>query len=124
VESHSARGHVLVVDDDPDLRAALREFLSLEGFQVDVACDGLDALDQLDDSNIAIVCDLDMPRLDGATLLRRLRRSGRDTVVIVLSGRFDLLGLASEFGHVYALAKPVEPERLSRTLREALEGRC
>jgi DNA-binding response OmpR family regulator len=123
VEARREPWHVLVVDDDPDLRESVCEYLTLEGFDVAEAADGLDALDLLDGPH-AIVCDLDMPRLDGPGLVRRLRRSGRSPVVIVLSARFDLLASATELGQVYALAKPFQPDRLADTLREALEGRC
>jgi two-component system response regulator MprA len=115
---------VLVVDDDGDVRDGLRDWLEAEGFDVDVACDGVDALGRADTHSLdAIVCDLDMPRLQGMDVVRRLRRRGSDMVVVLLSGRFDLLANARDLGQVYAMAKPFSPERLVRTLREALEGR-
>jgi CheY-like chemotaxis protein len=113
---------VLVVDDDRDLRELICSYLSGEGFDVREASDGIEALDRLDGPH-AIVCDLDMPRLDGVGLVRRLRRLGKALVVVVLSGRFDLLGSAAELGQVYAIGKPFEPDRLVQTLREALQGR-
>jgi two-component system response regulator MprA len=116
--------HVLVVDDDGDIRDALREWLSGEGFEVEVASDGLEALGIVDVTPLdAIVCDLDMPRLHGIELVRRLRRAGRNVVIVLLSAHFDLLASAHDLGEVYAMAKPCVLERLVRTLREALAGR-
>ncbi len=115
---------ILVVDDDGDVREILRDWLIAEGFEVDVACDGMEALNRADTLAMdAIVCDLDMPRLHGMDLVRRLRRRGANMVVVIVSGRFDLLANARDLGHVYAMAKPFSPEHLVRTLREALEGR-
>ncbi len=116
--------HVLVVDDDGEIRESLRDWLAGEGFDVEVASDGLEALALIDVMPPdAIVCDLDMPRLHGVDLVRHLRRAGRQIVVVLLSGRFDLLASAHDLGEVYAMAKPCPLERLVHTLREALAGR-
>jgi DNA-binding NtrC family response regulator len=115
---------VLVVDDDDDVRDGLSIWLTREGFHVEVASDGLEALGRLANDGIdAIVCDLDMPRLQGMDLLRHVRNTGMDVVVVILSGRFDLLAQAKDIGEVYACAKPCAPERLLHTLQQALEAR-
>ena len=125
MEWHGENLPVLVVDDEADVRDSLSELLANEGFGVAVAEDGVDALaavEQLGPLD-AIVCDLDMPRLDGPSLVRALRRRGHRQVVVILSGRFDLLAATADLGQVYALAKPVNVERLVRVLREAVEKR-
>jgi two-component system response regulator MprA len=117
---------VLVVDDDADVRDALSDLLSGEGFGVELAVDGLDALSVLDHRGgrfDAVVCDLDMPRLDGTGLVRTLRRRGLDAVVLILSARFDLLATTTGLGQVYAMAKPVDVDQLLATLREAIRQR-
>jgi CheY-like chemotaxis protein len=125
VISSIQRPRVLVVDDDADLRDMLAEFLSDEGFGIDLAVDGLDALWMIDQDAYldAVVCDLDMPRLDGGGLLRALRRRRRRLAIVILSARLDLLGTAVDLGQVYALAKPVDGPRLVQTLRQAMEVR-
>jgi two-component system response regulator MprA len=117
---------VLVVDDDADVLAVLGELFAAEGFGVELARDGLDALVRFERGGPfdAIVCDLDMPRLDGTTLVRMLRRRGWRRVVVSLSGRFDLLATTADLGQVYALPKPVDAERLVAVLREAAEIRA
>lgn len=118
--------HVLVVDDELEVRETLGALLEDEGFGVALAQDGVDALqlvDRLSHLDV-IVCDLDMPRLDGTGLVRALRRRGHQQAVVILSGRFDLLACTSGLGQVYALAKPVDIDQLVRTLREAVEKRC
>jgi two-component system response regulator MprA len=117
--------HVLVVDDDVDVRSAVSELLGAEGFEVHVAADGLEALALADRYAPlhAVVCDLSMPRLDGVAVVRILRRRGHDCVVVLLSGHFDLLAEAGGLGQVYALGKPFEADELLSLLHEALKGR-
>ncbi len=79
---------VLVVDDDADMRGVLRS--ALEDYDVIVAADGEGALEVLqsrDDVDL-VVTDLMMPKLDGAELVRRIRR-GSDVPVILLTARAD-----------------------------------
>jgi CheY-like chemotaxis protein len=68
-------GCILVVDDEPDIREVVREFLESLGCKVVLAVDGLDALDCLARGPMPcmILLDLMMPRLDGAVLARQLR---------------------------------------------------
>ncbi|MEU8172734.1 response regulator transcription factor [Microbispora hainanensis] len=73
---------LLVVDDEPALREALRSSLEFEGYAVETAADGLTALDLLDRAGQggrtydAVLLDVMMPRLDGLSACRRLRASG------------------------------------------------
>jgi len=70
---------VLLVEDNDDIRAALAEWLELEGYQVVTAADGIEGLDRLEEGiePRAIVLDLMMPRMDGWTFLERLRADPR-----------------------------------------------
>ena len=82
---------ILVVEDEPDIRQALAEELSDEGYQVDVAVDGHDALDKLSDTHPdLIISDIAMPRMDGLELLQRVRADhpGLDAVPFVLLTAF------------------------------------
>src|SRR5690242_20560893 len=79
---------VLVVDDEPDLRDALRRALTLEGYSVDLAEGGRDALRRLAlEAPDAIVLDVLMPDVDGLEVCRRLRAAGDRTPVLMLTAR-------------------------------------
>ncbi|HRO25883.1 MAG TPA: response regulator transcription factor [Luteimonas sp.] len=80
----------LIVEDDPDIQADLRRALEASGFVVDAASDGNDAWFLGDTEEYdAVVLDLGLPGLDGLSVLRRWRASGRACPVIVLSARGD-----------------------------------
>ncbi len=79
---------ILVVEDEPDLAATLHKALTEEGFAVDVAGDGEDALWQAGSINYdVIVLDLMLPAVDGLTVLARLRAAGSRVPVLVLTAR-------------------------------------
>jgi two-component system response regulator MprA len=79
---------VLVVDDEPAVRAALARALALERYEVEVAVDGRDALERLAASPPdAVVLDVAMPVLDGLEVCRRLRAAGDRTPVLMLTAR-------------------------------------
>jgi DNA-binding response OmpR family regulator len=78
---------VLVAEDDDLFADAVETFLQHAGFTVVVAIDGMAALREATDSRFdALVTDLRMPRLDGATLIRRVRANRPDMPIIVMSG--------------------------------------
>jgi DNA-binding response OmpR family regulator len=80
----------LVVEDDADIRADLSRALQAAGFVVDPADDGEAAWFRGDVEDYdAVVLDLGLPKLDGLSVLRRWRASGRAFPVIVLSARSD-----------------------------------
>ncbi len=80
---------VLVVDDEPAVRDSLRRALQLEGYEVELAGDGLEALERLAsaDGVDALLLDVSMPRLDGLETCRRLRRDGNALPVLMLTAR-------------------------------------
>jgi two-component system response regulator MprA len=79
---------VLVVDDERPVREALARALRFEGYDVDVAADGGEALGRLASSTTdALVLDVLMPELDGLEVCRRLRASGDDTPILLLTAR-------------------------------------
>lgn len=106
---------ILVVDDDPELRALLQRFLAEHGYQVR-SVDGGKAMDgalQRQSADV-VVLDLMMPGEDGLAILRRLRAGGDQVPVIMLTARGDpvdrVLGL--EMGADDYLAKPFLPREL------------
>jgi two-component system response regulator MprA len=79
---------ILVVDDEPAVREALRRALQLEGYDVELAGDGVEALERLAANGVdAVLLDVMMPRLDGLETCRRLRRDGNPLPVLMLTAR-------------------------------------
>ena len=81
---------ILVVDDDPDILSVVKINLELEGYEVDTAEDGREAVDKaMIEAPELILLDIMMPRMDGLTALRRIRSHGTtgNTSVILLTAR-------------------------------------
>jgi two-component system response regulator MprA len=90
--SDTAARHVLVVDDDPSLRRAVSRALELEGYEVEVAEDGLQALNFFDDGATppdVVVLDVLMPNLDGLTTCRAIRTESR-VPILMLTARHSV----------------------------------
>jgi two-component system, OmpR family, response regulator MprA len=79
---------ILVVDDERAVRESLRRALTLEGYEVDLAVDGEDALESVRRAEPdALILDVLMPVLDGLEVSRRLRRSGSRVPILMLTAR-------------------------------------
>jgi CheY-like chemotaxis protein len=113
--SHRERpAEVLVVDDQKDLRDTTAAILGAEGYAVVEAADGVEALERLRRSEIAVMLlDLGLPRMDGPTLLEQL---DEPPAVVVLSafGEWSEAEIRTRFASkvVECLHKPVTPSRL------------
>lgn len=82
-EVHSA-GRILVVDDSPTTRTILRNVFAAAGYQVSTAMDGVDALERLRLHPVdLVVCDVEMPRMDGFELTRQVKAKHRLPVILV-----------------------------------------
>ena len=104
---------VLVVDDDPGIRATLRAILESEGYAVDTAADGVEALERLATRRPhLIVADLQMPRMTGQELLGRLRRLPGHIPVVVMTAGLRAELEAERHGADGFLAKPFELDDL------------
>jgi serine/threonine-protein kinase len=119
-------GTILVIDDEEDLRMLNRAALEGAGFRVDTAGDGIEALLKLGGSRYdLILSDVDMPNLDGFSLLGAVSQKGIRTPVIFLTGRQDaeneLRGL--ELGAEDYIRKPVLPNVLVARVKIALAKR-
>lgn len=114
--------HVLVVDDDPVVQRLVRVTLADEGYEVDVASDGEEALRIASDVHPdAIVLDLEMPRLDGRAAFRELRQRGVRAPVLVLSAN-GAHAARRELNAEAALDKPFDPFELLRRLERLLDA--
>jgi two-component system, OmpR family, response regulator MprA len=79
---------ILVVDDEPSVRTSLQRALSPEGYTVELAADGAEALDRLAAAPPdAVVLDVSMPHVDGLEVCRRMRQAGDRTPVLMLTAR-------------------------------------
>jgi len=120
------RRRVLVAEDDVLLAETVDDFLRQEGFCVLISSDGKIALQVANERHFdALLTDLRMPNLDGATLIRRLRAERPELPVIVMSGYAPpdwqtTLQREGE-GPLILLNKPVRMNHLARALREILD---
>jgi two-component system, OmpR family, response regulator MprA len=119
---------ILVVDDEPAVRDSLRRALQLEGYEVELAGDGLDALDRLSGNGVdaagvdAVVLDISMPRLDGLEACRRLRKDGHSLPVLMLTARDEVSDRVAglDAGADDYVVKPFALEELLARLRALL----
>jgi two-component system, OmpR family, phosphate regulon response regulator OmpR len=123
---NAPKGRIVVVDDEPDLRALLQRYLSENGYSVRTVPDGA----QLDrmlarETYDVIVLDLMLPGEDGLSICRRLRAAAENIPILMLTARDDpidrVLGL--EMGADDYLAKPFNPRELLARI-QALQRRA
>jgi DNA-binding response OmpR family regulator len=110
---------VLIVDDDADIRELIKILLEAEGYRVNIAADGFDALQQLRSNPPPglIILDFMMPRLDGEEFVKRIREGRSAHVpILIMSGHSEAQKAAEELQIPY-LMKPVEMEELLKTVR-------
>ena len=115
--------HILVVDDDQAVRDSLRRSLAFNGYEVELASDGLAALEAIARRRPdAVVLDVMMPRLDGLEACRRLRSAGEDLPVLLLTARDAVPDRVAglDAGADDYLPKPFALEELLARLRALL----
>jgi two-component system response regulator MprA len=116
---------ILVVDDEPAVRESLRRALQLEGYGVELAGDGSEALYRLESRELepdGIVLDVLMPEVDGLEVARRLRRSGSRVPILMLTARDEIADRVAglDAGADDYLVKPFALEELFARLRAIL----
>jgi CheY-like chemotaxis protein len=98
---------VLVVDDDPAIRDAVRDLLEDHGIPVETAIDGRDALDKVAARLPRLVLlDMRMPVMDGWDFARALREAGISAPVVVMTAAADARRWAAEIGAIGVVPKP------------------
>lgn len=121
-----AAARILVVDDDHAFRLSTAALLRADGYAVDAAGDGPQAVEALRGSRYdAMLLDLRMPGVDGLGIVETLRRWGDGIPILMISGygTIDTAVRALHLGADDYLSKPVEPDVLSARVRELLERR-
>ncbi len=119
--------NLLLVDDEPDVRKSLSQFLEKLGHKVATATSGLDGLRDFHCSDFdLVITDIRMPGMDGLELLRRIKeveRSGVDVIVVTGHGDMDNAIKALKYGAFDYLQKPINVRELAITLERAEQYR-
>ncbi|MGB9802486.1 response regulator [Desulfofundulus sp.] len=118
--------HLLVVDDQAGVRRMLLEAFSGEGYEVDLAVSGAEALEKLAQGGIDLVLlDMKMPGMSGLDTLREIRRINQDVPVIVMTayGDLELLGEVKKLGVRHYVSKPFDLQEVRYLVRALLADR-
>ena len=117
-------GTILVVDDDADIRAVLKDRLDSLNYQVFEAACGREALDLLEKQNVQMVLlDVVMPDMDGLAVLSEIRKRGLDVTVLMISayGTIEQAVQAMKHGAYDFIPKPFEADHIALIVAKALE---
>jgi len=115
---------VLIVDDEESFRHMLSVILDKQGYAVDTASDGEQALDKMERGLFdEILCDIRMPRMDGIEFLRRAKEAQPESTIIMMSayGTLDTAVEAMKLGAYDYISKPFKPDEIILTLKKAEE---
>jgi signal transduction histidine kinase/CheY-like chemotaxis protein len=113
----SGMPHILVVDDDPDIRQLLEDRLRASGFHVQTESDGMRALDAaLTGTFSGLILDVGIPSLDGMEVLKQIRKKDQrlPVVMVTASGAKDIAVRAISMGAQAYLLKPFDVEELRK----------
>ena len=111
---------ILIIEDEVRLASTLQDLLELNGYTADICHDGESGLDNaLTGIYDVILLDVMLPRLDGFSVLQRLRQSGSSAPVLMLTARSDVSDRVQglDCGADYYLTKPFEPRELLACIR-------
>ena len=124
-----SRGRILIVDDEEEVRKSVRLILTKAGYDVVEAEDGEVAISRLiiNDNPFKvglIICDIQMPKVNGMEAIAYFRQEFPSVPVIVLTGHPALAGAVHLFkqGIVDYLEKPISPEKLTEAVDKSFRG--
>ena len=117
---------ILVIDDEPDMRAILEKILKSAGHEVILAADGREGVERYCASPAdLVITDLYMPNQEGLETIGELRRRFPEVAIIAMSGKtaaLTMLSVAQKFGAVGILQKPFAADELIAAVEKALGG--
>jgi len=119
-----AQGRILVVDDDPLMLDFLKEALLRQGYNVDTAEDGEEALRKVEEKGYdLVITDVRMPGVDGMTVLESVKRDFADTEVVVITAYGTIRNAveAMKMGAYDYLTKPFSVDEVEVVVNRALE---
>ena len=115
---------ILIIDDERSIRNSLKEILSDEGYDVDVAENGVQGCQMVDKEKYSVIfCDIKMPEMDGIEVLDRLNDMGVDAAVVMISGHGDINTAVEciKKGAFDFIQKPLDLNRILITIKNATE---
>lgn len=115
---------LIIVDDEQKIRAALRDILEYEGYDVDEAKDGEEGLDMILKASYDVaLCDIKMPKMNGLEVLAKVSEAEKSTQVVMISafGNVENAVEATKRGAFDFITKPPDLNRLLITVRNAIE---
>jgi len=124
IMSDAEKGRIIVIDDDEGIRKVLAAALEAEGYLVDAASNGKQAIEksQTDFYNLALV-DIRLPDMEGTRLLTAMKETTPEMRKIILTGYPELqnaMDAVNKGAHAY-LVKPVDMDKLLRTVEDQLK---
>ncbi len=115
---------VLVADDEEVIRELLDKLLTVHGYSVTTAVDGLDVLDKIRDNDFNIlILDLKMPAMDGMEVLHRIKEMEKELIIIIITG-YATIATAKEamkMGCFDYITKPFDAEHIEIIIKRAIE---
>jgi DNA-binding response OmpR family regulator len=113
---------ILVVDDDLSILRVFKNILEKEGYIVEIAETGKDALEKIENEKFDVsLVDVRLPDMDGTDLLLNMPNDSRTIKIIITGFSTDEVGKkAADYGADDFLVKPVKPEELISTVKERL----
>ncbi len=115
---------ILIIDDERSIRNSLKEILMDEGYDVDVAENGLQGCEMADKEKYSVIfCDIKMPEMDGMEVLDKLTEMGIDSAVVMISGHGDIDTAVEciKKGAFDFIQKPLDLNRILITIKNATE---
>ena len=115
---------ILIIDDERSIRNSLKEILADEGYDVDVAENGVQGCEMVDKEKYGVIfCDIKMPEMDGMEVLDRFTQMGLDAAVVMISGHGDIDTAVEciKKGAFDFIQKPLDLNRILITIKNATE---
>ena len=115
---------ILIIDDERSIRNSLKEILVDEGYEVDVAENGVQGCSLADKERYSVIfCDIKMPEMDGMEVLDKLASMGVDSAVVMISGHADIQTAVEciKKGAFDFIQKPLDLNRILITIKNATE---